>query len=51
VSGTHGYRAVIDHLKRSVGGMLGWDDDTPAPFPSSFSDVIPGHAPIETMGA
>jgi len=39
VSGTHGYRAVIDHLKRSVGGMLGWDDDTPAPFPSSSSDA------------
>lgn len=38
VAGTHGYRAVIDHLKRSVGGLLGWEGEIP-PYPSSLSDA------------
>ena len=35
VSGTHGYREVLIHLKRTVGDRLGW---TSIPFPSSLSE-------------
>jgi hypothetical protein len=36
VTSTHGYRQVLDYLKRTVGDQLGW---VTAPFPSSFSDA------------
>lgn len=36
VSPTHGYRQVLDYLKRTVGERLGWVE---APYPSSFSDA------------
>ena len=36
VSGTHGYRQVLDYLKRTVGDRLGWNT---TPFPSSLSEA------------
>lgn len=36
VTGTHGYRRVLDYLKRTVGEQLGW---LKTPFPSSFSEA------------
>ncbi len=36
VSGTHGYRQVLEYLKRTVGERLGWER---TPFPSSLSDA------------
>ena len=36
VTSTHGYRQVLDYLKRTVGERLGWVE---APYPSSFSDA------------
>ena len=36
VSGTHGYRDVLDHLNRTVGDRLGWKTK---PFPSSLSEA------------
>ena len=36
VSGTHGYRQVLEYLKRTVGERLGWDR---TPFPSSLSEA------------
>ena len=37
VSCTHGYRGVLDYLKRTVGERLGWEDG--CPHPSSFSEA------------
>lgn len=36
VAGTHGYRQVLDNLKRTVGDRLGWDT---TPYPSSLSEA------------
>jgi hypothetical protein len=36
VSGTHGYRQVLDYLKRTVGERLGWGR---TPFPSSLCEA------------
>ena len=36
VSGTHGYRRVLDYLKRTVGEQFGW---LTTPFPSSLSEA------------
>lgn len=36
VSGTQGYRQVLNHLNRTVGDRLGW---TSLPFPSSLSEA------------
>ena len=36
VNGTHGYRRVLDYLKRTVGEQLGWSS---TPFPSSLSEA------------
>ena len=36
VSGTHGYRHILDHLNRTVGDRLGWKTK---PFPSSLSEA------------
>ena len=36
VGGNHGYRRVLDYLKRTVGEQLGWIN---TPFPSSLSEA------------
>jgi hypothetical protein len=38
-SGSHGYASVLDHLKKTTGDILGWEDDEAPPCPSSLSEA------------